>query len=185
MDARNSLKASDWEVAGYFAIGAGEVLGAQRVHFTFASKKINARKNFKFIGAGLTVGPLPVGMSASNVGKGSFHPLVVDNPFSLDDMHMTSGRLSSATYGSPVGGYSVCCISAGFYPSLFTSQNIPGQAFGIDIGLDTMVGIWANSGDETYDYRLPGEYYGTGTLPATLDKKRIEEAKRRQQYSYR
>ena len=177
MASRNETKTNDWEVASYFSVGAGEILGAQRVHFVFMSKRLNARKNFKFTGAGLTVGTLPVGVSCSGISKGGFTRLHCDSPFSLDDLNWTSGRLSSATVAA-AGGVGVFCISAGFFPSLFTSQNIWGESLGVDIALDAMIGVWQQTDDKTHDYRIPGQYYGTQELPAVLDKKRIEEAKK-------
>ena len=71
--------------------------------------------------------------------------------FSANDLDVTSGRITSGGV-SAAYGYSLTCISAGAFPTLFASQDVSGWGIGLAAGISSMVGVWQmmDSGGKYY-----------------------------------
>jgi len=119
---------------------------------------------------------LPVGVSLDWDGltDSDFNRLDCDNPFSLNDLNMTSGFLMSATF-APVGvGGSVCLISAGFFPSLFTLCPIYGAVAGFDLGVEAMRGVWL-AAKNTSSYNVQQHRVPNRTSPANAQRFAVQQ----------
>lgn len=176
----SDMKTDDWEACAGFSASGGVLVGAMQFVIWMRSRKLNIGQNFTFFGVGITGGYLPAGMSWDDkVTNDDFTLLECDNPFSLNDLHYTTGRVATATIATPLCGYSLVAISAGFYPSLFNSQAISGWCDGIDGSADFMRGIWTRTG-LTKPYALPRHSIGpkANKVPASLNKKSNAAAKR-------
>lgn len=150
-----NTKTDDWEAAGTIACGAGAAVGVNTLGVEFRSKRLNVRKFFCLWSAGYSLG-LPVGISLDWDGltDSDFNKINCDNPFSLNDLNLSTGLLMSATF-CPVGfGVSGCLISAGIFPSLFTLCRIYGGVAGFDLGVEAMRGVWlAAKNTNSYDVK--------------------------------
>ena len=135
-------KTSDWRVAAIAQVGGGFKGAGGAFWFQFTSRRADARETFMFTGGGLGVGGTGNGASLT---PNSGAPIDCDSPFSVEDLHLSAGRLTVGTV-SFVVGYSVLWISAfNTDDSLFSSQYAPGWGAGVGAGAMSLVGVWSSA----------------------------------------
>ena len=128
--------------------------------YEFRSRLANFRGVYLFIGAGLAAGGGFGGTTAPspsdvihNTQSNLWSPVRGERSFSANDLDTSFGRITTAGV-SPTYGYSLTYISAGVFPSLFSSQDVSGWGAGLAAGGSTMVGLWQrmNSGGQSNYY---------------------------------
>lgn len=158
-------KASDWEVAGIGCLAGGAGVAGGWFFFIFKSQSADISCGCRFVGLGAGAGADlgKIGKSVKLISSApkleklfsvisyaaaspaSYSPIVVDEPFSLNDLHMNLGRLSMAGF-APVYGYTWMYITAatGIFSAYFASQPCHGWGFGAGATAMTTVGMWFN-----------------------------------------
>lgn len=161
-----ATKASDWEVSGVGCIAGGAGVAGGWFFFLFRSATANVGLGCRFAGAGIGAG-----VDLGKVGKTvkllkdapkiekffeivaygayspsiSFSPIEVEEPFSMDDLHHSPGRLTMAGV-APVYGYTWMYITAatGIFSSYFASQPCHGWGLGAGATAMSTMGLWFN-----------------------------------------
>ena len=143
-------KASDWQVAGIAQVGGAAGLGAGVWWFEFFSQAVNTREPFMFIGAGIGAGGSIGGASAPDLtdlgnAKPAYSQLACARPFSVSDLDMSIGRLTSA--GAGIGpGYGLLYISGlNTDGALFSSQSVSGWTIGVGATAIAVIGYWRST----------------------------------------
>jgi hypothetical protein len=151
----NSTKATDWEACGVAQAGGAVGVAVGTSVWQFRSALANRQANFNFTGVGAGVGgdlgggvaPSPANV-ATNTQPNLWTSLTCNTPFSLNDLNASSGRITSA--GASAGiGYSAVFISAGTFPSLFSSQNVSGWNTGVGANASVLLGMWNMMGSSS------------------------------------
>lgn len=160
-----TTRASDWEVAGIGALAGGAGVAGGWFFFLFKSQSADVSCGCRFAGAGMGVGADlgRIGRAARLISNAprleklfnvlsyaaaspvSYSSITVNEPFSLDDLHHTPGRLTMAG-AAPVYGYTMTYITAatGIISNYFASQPAHGWGFGFGATAMTTVGMWFN-----------------------------------------
>lgn len=160
-----TTKASDWEVAGIGCLAGGAGLAGGWFFFLFKSRSADISLGCRFTGLGAGAGvdlgkvgkslklikdapkieKLFSALSYAAAAPVSYSPIQVDEPFSMDDLHHTVGRLTMAGV-APVYGYTMMYITAatGIFSAYFASQPCHGWGFGAGASAMTTVGMWFN-----------------------------------------
>jgi len=139
---RRSEKSWAWDVASLCQVGGAGGVGGGVFFFNFRSGSLV--ETFLFVAAGLGVGGSVGGASLPDfhTGRISYSPLTVRRAFSVYDLDMSPGTLTSAGVGL-AEGYTLLRISAfNLGGILFEPSDCSGWSAGVALGLYGMAGYW-------------------------------------------
>ena len=141
-------KSEDWQVTGVASVGIANVAASGLFFYEFKTK--NVKEMFLFViggvGAGGSLGSISAGniVTVPNVKYEAlvYSPIMCIKPFSIADLHISAGRLSSEG-ASFMGGYNCTWITAfNLSGDLFLSQYVGGISAGVGVHALTSLGIW-------------------------------------------
>ena len=165
----SDIRANDWEFAGVAQLGGEIVLGGGINMFEVRSRRADFRGQYIFAGLGLGAGAGFSGASAPSPGEfrrgraeSPFGGIRCDRDFSADDLHLTSGRISSGSI-SPMYGYGLMAITAYttafsayapaiqlLLPCYFHSVDVSGWGVGVAANVGIIFGQWIRLGGGRY-----------------------------------
>jgi hypothetical protein len=159
-------KVADWKICGIAQVGGAGGLGAGIWWFELKSDSLGLREPVMFLGAGVGVGGSIGGASGpdlSDLGnaKPAYADLTCDRAFSVGDLDMSAGRITSAGVGLAVG-YGLVYISAfNLNGSMFYSQSVGGLTVGVGAGAIATIGYWRSMTIAGQDANRAGRGYLT------------------------
>ncbi|HEX7815857.1 hypothetical protein [Dyella sp.] len=155
-----NTKVDDWQVMCVGQLGGGAGAGGGVFLFNFRSAALKEAHRFTFVGGGLAAGGNASGLSVPpdwSLPQAGYGDMKLDRPFSLDDLNLTAGRVSTIGAAAALG-YSAMYITASTSAVGILAASIVGGTlfhsvycggFGMGVGASGIAaaGIWKWTGN--------------------------------------
>jgi hypothetical protein len=139
MAGKYDEQADDWEIACVGNIAGADFVGGGLWAFLLRSDDLGITEKMTFMATGLGMGGNASGFSPTGV---SYDPVDADAPFSIRQVHLSSGRLLSSAAGVSKASYGVSAIDSVKSGVTFFKYASKGASLGSGAGVLAFVGTW-------------------------------------------